>query len=154
MTIIPAARRRALPALAALLSAVLAALALGVAPAAAAPGDLDTTFGTGGKVLTNFGGFDDGNSIAIQGDGKIVVAGYSPASGSPYDFALARYLAAEPAPTPTPTATPTPTRTPTPTPTATPVPAPGVSGPGLGALAGLLLVAVLWVAWRRRKGAN
>ena len=51
-------------------------------------GSLDNTFDTDGKLLTNFGGGSDdqGFSIAIQGDGKIVVAGYSNA-----DFAVARY---------------------------------------------------------------
>ncbi len=50
-------------------------------------GSLDTSFGTGGKVITDFGGFDDiGYSVALQADGKIVVAGFS--NG---DFALARY---------------------------------------------------------------
>src|SRR5262249_7475961 len=44
-------------------------------------GALDNTFGTGGKVITDFGlleqGFSyiDSASLAIQGDGKIVVAG-------------------------------------------------------------------------------
>ena len=39
-------------------------------------GSLDTSFGTGGKVLTDFTGNDDAaNSVAIQPDGKIVVAG-------------------------------------------------------------------------------
>ncbi|WP_405726821.1 calcium-binding protein [Streptomyces sp. NBC_01537] len=41
-------------------------------------GSLDTTFGTGGKVVAGFGGggADDGNAVAIQsGDQKIVAAG-------------------------------------------------------------------------------
>ena len=61
-------------------------------PAAAAtgPGDLDTTFGTGGKVTTDFGGSPVGFSVAIQSDGKIVVAGYSNVGGT-FGFALARY---------------------------------------------------------------
>ena len=59
-----------------------------------------------------------------------------------------------PIPTPSLTPTPTPTRTPTPTPLPTPVPVPGVSGTGLGVMAGLLVGAVLFAAWRlgRRKG--
>jgi uncharacterized delta-60 repeat protein len=53
----------------------------------AALGDLDSTFGSGGKVVTSFpGGLDTANEVAVQSDGKIVVAG---SSGS--DFALARY---------------------------------------------------------------
>jgi hypothetical protein len=40
------------------------------------PGDLDPTFGAGGKVTTDFRGFYDGGSAAVlQSDGKIVVAG-------------------------------------------------------------------------------
>ena len=51
-------------------------------------GTLDTTFSDDGKLTTDFGGDDYGNSVIIQSDGKIVVAG---ASNS--DFALARYHA-------------------------------------------------------------
>ena len=48
---------------------------------------LDSTFGVGGKVATSFpGGLDTANDVAVQSDGKIVVAG---SSGS--DFALTRY---------------------------------------------------------------
>ncbi|MGQ0591609.1 MAG: hypothetical protein ACT4QB_02890 [Gammaproteobacteria bacterium] len=57
-------------------------------------GSLDTSFGSGGLVLTNFGdGADDGAAaLEIQSDGKLVGAGFSNA-GSPgdFDFALARY---------------------------------------------------------------
>lgn len=57
----------------------------------AAPGALDPTFGSGGKVTTPISSYDDaGQSAAVQSDGKIVVAGYS-ANGSSDDFALARY---------------------------------------------------------------
>lgn len=41
----------------------------------AAPGDLDITFGTGGRVITQTGNSDKVNALAIQADGKIVVAG-------------------------------------------------------------------------------
>src|SRR5215208_381188 len=63
----------------------------GVAPVAqAAPGDLDPTFGTDGKVVTNFTDREDvGYPMVIQSDGKIVVAG---TAGSAR-FALARYNA-------------------------------------------------------------
>ncbi len=60
-------------------------------------GSLDTSFGTGGKVLTDFnnGSNDVVNAVAIQIDGRIVLAGFSNAidpSGFPAgDFALARY---------------------------------------------------------------
>jgi uncharacterized delta-60 repeat protein len=53
-------------------------------------GELDTTFDTDGKVLTDFGALDAGSDVAIQDDGKIVVVGTTRAGGSP-DFALARY---------------------------------------------------------------
>jgi uncharacterized delta-60 repeat protein len=51
------------------------------------------SFGTGGKVTTNFfGGFDGANAVAIQSNGKIVAAGGARQSdGSNPDFALARY---------------------------------------------------------------
>ena len=63
-------------------------------------GSLDTTFGSDGKVTTAIGsGTDVARSVAIQADGKIVVAGYSH-NGSNYDFALARYIAITPAAAP------------------------------------------------------
>ena len=59
-----------------------------------AEGALDASFGSGGKVTTDFGSSDDsGWSVALQSDGKIVVAGYS-YNGSKFDFALVRYTAA------------------------------------------------------------
>ncbi len=39
-----------------------------------AAGDLDPSFGVGGKVATSFGDASFANSTAIQSDGKIVVA--------------------------------------------------------------------------------
>jgi hypothetical protein len=42
-----------------------------VGPAIAAPGELDQSFGTGGKVVTQR--LDLGNDIAFQANGKIVV---------------------------------------------------------------------------------
>ena len=54
-------------------------------------GSLDATFDADGKVLTDFGGRRDfGVAVALQPDGKIVVAGRSE-SGNNVDFALARY---------------------------------------------------------------
>ena len=54
-------------------------------------GSLDNTFGTNGKVITDFGsGNDEGKSVIIQSDGKIVVAGGS-FNGTDWDIALARY---------------------------------------------------------------
>ena len=54
-------------------------------------GTLDTTFSGDGKVITSFGGDDLADAIAIQSNGKIVLAGWTDASGN-IDFALARYL--------------------------------------------------------------
>ena len=51
----------------------------------------DPGFGTGGHALTPIGpGDDDAYSLALQADGKIVLAGYAH-NGSNYDIALARY---------------------------------------------------------------
>src|SRR4029077_6628971 len=58
-----------------------------------ADGSLDTGFGTGGMVRTDFaGGADYAHGVAIQGDGKIVVAGHAGLVND-NDFALARYNA-------------------------------------------------------------
>jgi uncharacterized delta-60 repeat protein len=55
-------------------------------------GTLDTTFDGDGKLRTNFGGIgnDYAKGIALQADGKIVVAGWSE-GGFSFDFAVARY---------------------------------------------------------------
>ncbi len=54
-------------------------------------GSPDTSFSGDGKVLTDFGSGDDlSYSLALQPDGKIVVAGRS-SNGADWDFALARY---------------------------------------------------------------
>ncbi len=55
-------------------------------------GSLDTTFDNDGIVTTDIGvgTIDAGRSIALQSDGKIVVAGGS-YNGSNYDFAVVRY---------------------------------------------------------------
>jgi len=56
-------------------------------------GTLDSGFGESGKVTTGIGGnSDSANSVALQEDGKIVVAGYTFAPGN-NDFAVARYNA-------------------------------------------------------------
>jgi uncharacterized delta-60 repeat protein len=73
----------------------VAALAIAMlpVPAGAAPGDLDTAFGSGGIAVVSIGAFDDhGQAIAIQSDGRIVVAGYA-FNGLDEDFALARFTA-------------------------------------------------------------
>lgn len=58
-------------------------------------GDLDTSFGNGGVVITDFAGeWDDAYSVVIDHEGRILVAGYAnlPEEGINCDFALARYL--------------------------------------------------------------
>jgi uncharacterized delta-60 repeat protein len=58
-------------------------------------GSLDTTFGAGGKVTTNFFGFngDAASGVAILSNGKLVAGGsvFSGTSPSASDFGLARY---------------------------------------------------------------
>ena len=79
----------------ALLALLVAMTAIGSSASAEqiSAGDLDTTFGGGdGKVITDLVTADNDavRAVAIQADGKIVVAGYSNGSGND-DFALARY---------------------------------------------------------------
>ncbi|MFC1475603.1 T9SS type A sorting domain-containing protein [Candidatus Zixiibacteriota bacterium] len=75
----------------------LAVFALVFAPVGclADAGDLDLTFGDGGKVITNFMGPNDDygrDAVAVQVDGKIVVVGESRGIGDlDFDFAVARY---------------------------------------------------------------
>jgi uncharacterized delta-60 repeat protein len=58
-----------------------------------ADGSLDTTFNGTGIVTTAIGGSDDrGYSVALDPDGKIIVAGTT-YDGSSYDFAIVRYNA-------------------------------------------------------------
>ncbi|MGW4245221.1 hypothetical protein [Nocardia sp. NPDC004722] len=55
-------------------------------------GKLDSAFGNGGKVSTDFGGKSDvAKSIVVQPDGKIVVAGTSHGTTTGDNIALARY---------------------------------------------------------------
>ncbi len=53
---------------------------------------LDTTFGTGGKAWADFGGADIAYAMAVEADGKIVLAGSS-YNGATDDFALVRFTA-------------------------------------------------------------
>jgi len=54
-------------------------------------GTLDTSFGTSGKVIQPIGSaLDDGQSLAIQSDGKILLGGYC-SNGSNLDFCIARF---------------------------------------------------------------
>ena len=57
-------------------------------------GTIDNEFGTGGEVLTDFNNLkDQAGAVAVQTDGKIIVAGVAEVSTNPtkLDFALARY---------------------------------------------------------------
>jgi uncharacterized delta-60 repeat protein len=60
-------------------------------------GSPDMSFGTGGRVLTEFDGFNDqAKSVVIQANGKIVVAGQAQLgatfASADQDFAVVRYL--------------------------------------------------------------
>jgi uncharacterized delta-60 repeat protein len=54
-----------------------------------ADGTLDLSFGNGGKILTKAGGLRFAASLALQPDGKILVAGNADIGGN--DFGLVRY---------------------------------------------------------------
>src|SRR5258706_1594999 len=57
---------------------------------AAADGDLDATFGSAGKVITDvFGRSDGANAIALQSNGKIVPAGSTTSAAGPTDVPIA-----------------------------------------------------------------
>ncbi len=68
---------------------VLALLAPASGAAAAVPGELDPTFGSGGKAQPPFGPESGAGGIAVQPDGKIVVAGSAEAVAG---FSIARLL--------------------------------------------------------------
>jgi uncharacterized delta-60 repeat protein len=53
-------------------------------------GSLDTTFGSGGRLTTDFGNHDTVEAVVVEDDGSIFAAGYS-ANQVASDFALARY---------------------------------------------------------------
>jgi uncharacterized delta-60 repeat protein len=72
----------------------VAAWCVGVGAAVGAPGDLDTSFGTDGKVTTDIrSGNDFGQAVAFDSQGRVVVAGYS-YNGSDDDFTVVRYTSA------------------------------------------------------------
>jgi uncharacterized delta-60 repeat protein len=57
-------------------------------------GTLDTSFGNGGRVVTAIApgrGADEARAVLVQPDGRIVVGGYSDASGTDKDFLVVRY---------------------------------------------------------------
>lgn len=56
------------------------------------PGSLDVSFGDKGKIITEVSvGRDVSTSVALQTDGKIVVAGFSNGGGAHYKFTVIRY---------------------------------------------------------------
>jgi uncharacterized delta-60 repeat protein len=71
---------------------LFAVMLFGAATAFAAPGDLDTTFGTGGKVILdlNNGSDDLSRSIALDASGNFYLGGSSAKTST--DFAVARFL--------------------------------------------------------------
>jgi len=87
-------------------------------------GTLDTAFGTGGKVTSDW---DYAYAVAIQSDGKIVAVGRS----NNGDFLVVRYLSGAATPTPTPTPQPSPTPLTTPSPTQIPTLPPPQGGAGV-----------------------
>ena len=70
-------------------------MTLWASAALANPADLDTSFSGDGKLTTDFDSFsfDSAEAVAIQPDGKIVVAGSSDAEHSLGAFTVARYNA-------------------------------------------------------------
>ena len=75
-----------------LLVSVVVWCVVGVGAAVAVPGDLDVSFGTGGKVTTGIGGGSDyGRAVVVDSADRIVVAGDS-YIGSDLDFAVVRYV--------------------------------------------------------------
>jgi uncharacterized delta-60 repeat protein len=69
---------------------ILAALLVPVSRMAAAPGDLDGGFGSGGMVTTLIGSDSKHYDVTVQNDGKIVAVGIGNI-GSYYDMAVVRY---------------------------------------------------------------
>ena len=85
---------RRLPWLAVVGAAAFAALIAGVQLAHGAGGAIDQSFGRSGRVTTDFNGTTDiAYAVALQPDGKLVVAGTSYANNdySKEDFAVVRY---------------------------------------------------------------
>jgi uncharacterized delta-60 repeat protein len=53
-------------------------------------GKTDSSFGTNGQTLIDFGASDKANTLALDADGKIIAAGFAKDASSRNDFALAR----------------------------------------------------------------
>ena len=64
--------------------------------AQAESGFLDPSFGAGGRVITDFGGDDEGVAVAVDGQGRVLSAGTGgisdPARAGEHVFSIARYL--------------------------------------------------------------
>ncbi|MGW0393307.1 calcium-binding protein [Streptomyces sp. NPDC003042] len=73
-------------------AASLAVVAALPGVARAAPGDLDPTFGTGGKVVTDIANAEDSQGLVIQADGKVLTVGTVWEFEGPGDFTLVRHL--------------------------------------------------------------
>ena len=56
-------------------------------------GALDTTFDSDGRQTASFGGADVALAIAVQPDGKVILAGYNRTSPTTSDFEVARFTA-------------------------------------------------------------
>jgi len=61
------------------------------APALGADGDLDPSFGEGGRLTTDFPVGSFATAVAIQADGKIVAVGAAAGASIDGEFAIARY---------------------------------------------------------------
>jgi uncharacterized delta-60 repeat protein len=75
------------------LALCVSGLFVGGSSVSAADGNLDSSFGTAGKVMSNMAdtsqGADRASDIAINPDGSFLVVGYKTVS---YDFVIAKYL--------------------------------------------------------------
>ena len=58
----------------ALIGAIVALLAT-AGTALSAAGDLDATFGAGGRAIVDLGADEDATALALQADGRIIVGG-------------------------------------------------------------------------------
>ncbi len=61
-------------------------------------GQLEATFGNGGATTTDYMGSNAANSLAVQNDGRIVVAGITNNNGAGNDFMVTRYVYDLPSP--------------------------------------------------------
>lgn len=55
-------------------------------------GSLDNSFGAGGLIFTSITGDDEARAVAVQEDGRIILAGMAHATGSYSDFVIVRYM--------------------------------------------------------------